>query len=540
MHYSLGSDLANSHFFYFYFQDFYLNFCHALIHPTTNNDIPNVVYPVDLKTYESYPSRKLDTVIVIARHHLALDDAPPLSYSADPDNDNIAGQDCPLHILPDDVLTAHGIKFIEMHSNHKALQRPLILEEFWKQDCDSAHILIMSSVGGVGLNMTFFNIMIILDVVWDDSADSQAIGHIWRQMQQKHMHIYRLIGSDTPDVVLNNLSFDKGCIMEAFTNKHGIFRLEDNQDESKLVEMEADATALREEDVNEALKKAKAKAPKKPKAPKAPKPSKAMKPPKAKQPKDKATQQATQPVTLSSKASTMPPAASSSMSRVKSTPPLEEFTLPPEESTLPPEESAVVGKGKEPEQPRQPMGPPVPHTPPPQPRSLLPLPPRHFLLPPPLPLPSPHRTSPLIADASVTRDTTLMDESGQEQAQEQAQERFRHLSLDAPPTQQLVEQDGAEPPTMDIDDIFGGGLTPLEHRTSSMDEDSFPSPPPLRQKRKPSASPPKSESNRPKRPVIEPSHIVIEPHVRHDEIERRRLEQAAHEEEEREEEEGVR
>ncbi|TFY77697.1 hypothetical protein EWM64_g6316 [Hericium alpestre] len=127
-----------------------------------------------------------------------------------------------------------------------------------------------------------------------------------------------------------------------------------------------------------------------------------------------------------------------------------------------------------------------------------------------------------------------MDESGQEQAQEQAQERFRHLSLDAPPTQQLVEQDGAEPPTMDIDDIFGGGLTPLKHRTSSMDEDSFPSPPLLRQKRKPSASPPKSESNRPKRPVIEPSHIVIEPHVRHDEIERRRLEQAAHEEEETE------
>ncbi len=49
-------------------------------------------------------------------------------------------------------------------------------------------------------------------------SDQQLIGRVWRHPQSKRVHIYRLIGGKSPDVFLNNLSFSKGFIQEAFMN----------------------------------------------------------------------------------------------------------------------------------------------------------------------------------------------------------------------------------------------------------------------------------------------------------------------------------
>jgi len=46
--------------------------------------------------------------------------------------------------------------------------------------------------------------------------DQQLVGRIWRHPQVKPVQIYRLIGANTSDVFLNNISFDKGAIMAAF------------------------------------------------------------------------------------------------------------------------------------------------------------------------------------------------------------------------------------------------------------------------------------------------------------------------------------
>lgn len=49
-------------------------------------------------------------------------------------------------------------------------------------------------------------------------TDQQLIGRVWRQPQSKQVQIYRLIAGNTPDVLLNNLSFNKGFIQETFMN----------------------------------------------------------------------------------------------------------------------------------------------------------------------------------------------------------------------------------------------------------------------------------------------------------------------------------
>lgn len=56
------------------------------------------------------------------------------------------------------------------------------------------------------------------DVLWSVLSDQQLIGRVWRHPQRKRVHIYRLIGGKSPDILLNNLSFSKGLIQETFMN----------------------------------------------------------------------------------------------------------------------------------------------------------------------------------------------------------------------------------------------------------------------------------------------------------------------------------
>lgn len=93
-------------------------------------------------------------------------------------------------------------------------------------------MLILSTVGAVGLNLASANIMIIVvrmafvvrhytdalcqDTLWSALDDEQLRGRIYRFPQQKIVRFYRLVARGTPDVFLNNIAFDKGMLHNAF------------------------------------------------------------------------------------------------------------------------------------------------------------------------------------------------------------------------------------------------------------------------------------------------------------------------------------
>jgi hypothetical protein len=52
--------------------------------------------------------------------------------------------------------------------------------------------------------------------MWSEQEERQLRGRITRQGQAKPVIIYRLISAGTADVFLNNLSFDKGVMYDAF------------------------------------------------------------------------------------------------------------------------------------------------------------------------------------------------------------------------------------------------------------------------------------------------------------------------------------
>lgn len=58
-------------------------------------------------------------------------------------------------------------------------------------------LLLSGKAGGTGLTLICATKMIMIEPDWNPSNDSQVMGRIWRQGQQKEVEIYRLITAST-------------------------------------------------------------------------------------------------------------------------------------------------------------------------------------------------------------------------------------------------------------------------------------------------------------------------------------------------------
>jgi SNF2 family DNA or RNA helicase len=133
------------------------------------------------------------------------------------------------------VLTIHGVDCIEVNGTMSPTQRNEAIGKFKTSDRKGPRVLILSQVGMTGLNLPVANILIMIvcsicyptnktqlqinaqDTLWSAQDDRQLIGRLWRHPQHKIVHVYRLIADKTSDVFLNNISFDKAQMHDAFT-----------------------------------------------------------------------------------------------------------------------------------------------------------------------------------------------------------------------------------------------------------------------------------------------------------------------------------
>jgi SNF2 family DNA or RNA helicase len=129
------------------------------------------------------------------------------------------------------VLSLYGIECLVYHGGMTENQRTQVLKTFRLDH--KARVLLLSNVGATGINLDEANWMIIVvgengfsfcmqntylaqDTLWSAQDDAQLQGRINRFPQQKHVHFYRLIAKNTSDVFLNNISFRKEAIQQAF------------------------------------------------------------------------------------------------------------------------------------------------------------------------------------------------------------------------------------------------------------------------------------------------------------------------------------
>lgn len=101
-----------------------------------------------------------------------------------------------LDIIEAFVRRQNDITFIRMDGKTPIKERQKLVDQF-NTDPDIHLFLLTTKVGGLGVNLTGANRVIIYDPDWNPSTDMQARERAWRLGQKKEVTIYRLMTAGT-------------------------------------------------------------------------------------------------------------------------------------------------------------------------------------------------------------------------------------------------------------------------------------------------------------------------------------------------------
>ncbi|KAI0971780.1 SNF2 family N-terminal domain-containing protein [Xylaria arbuscula] len=101
-----------------------------------------------------------------------------------------------LDILEQFVRNLGNIQYLRMDGKTPIKMRQVLVDKFNK-DPDIDLFLLTTKVGGLGVNLTGANRVIIYDPDWNPSTDVQARERAWRLGQKKEVTIYRLMTAGT-------------------------------------------------------------------------------------------------------------------------------------------------------------------------------------------------------------------------------------------------------------------------------------------------------------------------------------------------------
>ncbi|KAH8821614.1 putative DNA repair and recombination protein RAD26 [Xylogone sp. PMI_703] len=101
-----------------------------------------------------------------------------------------------LNIIEDYIKGLDGFRYLRMDGSTNIRERQSLVDQF-NNDPDLHVFLLTTKVGGLGVNLTGANRVIIFDPDWNPSTDVQARERAWRLGQKKEVTIYRLMTAGT-------------------------------------------------------------------------------------------------------------------------------------------------------------------------------------------------------------------------------------------------------------------------------------------------------------------------------------------------------
>lgn len=96
----------------------------------------------------------------------------------------------------EEFLRQHNYKYLKMDGSTSVGSRQPLIDKF-NQDDSYFVFLLTTRVGGLGVNLTGANRVIIYDPDWNPATDTQARERAWRIGQEKQVTIYRLLSAGT-------------------------------------------------------------------------------------------------------------------------------------------------------------------------------------------------------------------------------------------------------------------------------------------------------------------------------------------------------
>ena len=103
--------------------------------------------------------------------------------------------------LIENCVKARGYKFLRLDGSTSTRKRQTLVDKFQNDDSYKA-FLISTKAGGLGLNLTAANKVIIFDVNWNPSYDEQAQDRAFRIGQQRDVEVIRLVSQGTVEELM--------------------------------------------------------------------------------------------------------------------------------------------------------------------------------------------------------------------------------------------------------------------------------------------------------------------------------------------------
>ena len=103
--------------------------------------------------------------------------------------------------LIENCVKAHGYKFLRLDGSTSTKKRQGLVDKFQNDDSHKA-FLISTKAGGLGLNLTAANKVIIFDVNWNPSYDEQAQDRAFRIGQERDVEVIRLVSQGTVEELM--------------------------------------------------------------------------------------------------------------------------------------------------------------------------------------------------------------------------------------------------------------------------------------------------------------------------------------------------
>lgn len=103
--------------------------------------------------------------------------------------------------LIENCVKAHGYRFLRLDGSTNTRKRQTLVDKFQNDDSYKA-FLISTKAGGLGLNLTAANKVIIFDVNWNPSYDEQAQDRAFRIGQQRDVEVIRLVSQGTVEELM--------------------------------------------------------------------------------------------------------------------------------------------------------------------------------------------------------------------------------------------------------------------------------------------------------------------------------------------------
>ncbi|KIJ64987.1 hypothetical protein HYDPIDRAFT_28327 [Hydnomerulius pinastri MD-312] len=208
--------------------------------------------------YASKPSPKMDMLVGILYHHLSSDEAAEIAFDRE-GNMGIkcseTGQDLklwhtdgvksPWQATPEGevkilvyhefpmmanlmlsaseaspcIFQLYNIRALTLNGTQTADERSAIVTRFNVDP--TVRVLLFSSVGAVGLNLTVASIVILFDQCWSRMLVHQIIGRAWRLGQTRSVIVYNLVALDTVDMLMVDYGATKGDMLDEFLHGGG-------------------------------------------------------------------------------------------------------------------------------------------------------------------------------------------------------------------------------------------------------------------------------------------------------------------------------